>query len=183
MDQERLNSLLARGMSTRQIARAEGMSQTTVRYWIRKYRYTTNVVHKTVPHNCKSCGQTEPSLFYGRMKAQCRRCFNERTVQRMKDTGSKIRELMGGRCAICGFNKWAVSLELHHLDARTKDRDFPHYRFWSWERLLREAEKCVLLCRNCHGAVHAGLISVPATAQSGVTTAVTAGRPVNDERA
>jgi predicted HNH restriction endonuclease len=33
-------------------------------------------------------------------------------------------------------------------------------RGWSWEHITKELEKCVLLCKNCHAAVHAGLLKI-----------------------
>ena len=32
----------------------------------------------------------------------------------------------------------------------------------SWSKSRREAQKCVLLCANCHAEVEAGLIELPA---------------------
>jgi predicted HNH restriction endonuclease len=31
-------------------------------------------------------------------------------------------------------------------------------RGWSWESILIELKKCILLCKNCHAAYHAGLL-------------------------
>jgi len=46
--------------------------------------------------------------------------------------------------------------EFHHVEPTTKDR---HYQRLMSQRLSRrkldEMDKCVLLCRNCHGLVHA----------------------------
>lgn len=46
--------------------------------------------------------------------------------------------------------------EFHHVDPTSKDQ---HYRRLMAQRLSRrqidEMDKCVLLCRNCHGLVHA----------------------------
>ena len=65
----------------------------------------------------------------------------------------------GGCCAICGYNQCLRSLSFHHRDPSKKDfnrskfrrKDIKNFMF------LRELEKCVLLCSNCHGEVHSGL--------------------------
>lgn len=164
MDRVELEGFIEEGYSTYGIARAVGTSQTNVRYWLRKHGLATATSNgRTKNHYCLDCGEIVPSKFYGRMKQVCRRCWNIRTVQRTKETTTRIREFMGGRCRICNFDKYPVALEMHHLDRSTKDRDFHHMRCWSWQRLLGEAEKCVLLCSNCHAAVHAGLVTVPAS--------------------
>src|SRR5215208_473399 len=158
MDRPTLASMIAEGLSTRQIAARSATSQTNIRYWLRKHELRTS---PSKPHRCVDCGGSDPDKFYAGIKHVCSRCWNRRTVQRTQDTMSRIREHMGGRCQLCDYDRYPVALELHHLDRRTKDPEFRLMRFWSWQRVLDEAEKCILLCSNCHAAVHAGLAEIP----------------------
>ena len=41
-----------------------------------------------------------------------------------------------------------------------KDHDFPHIRYWSWKRIEKEIKGCVLLCKNCHAALHSGFLKL-----------------------
>jgi predicted HNH restriction endonuclease len=109
------------------------------------------------------CGETDPTRFYGKKKQICGRCDNQYTVERGRQISARARAELGGRCMLCGFDKYHVSLDLHHLDAREKDPNFARKRGWSWERVEKELKKCVLLCKNCHTAVHAGLTQAPDT--------------------
>lgn len=60
----------------------------------------------------------------------------------------------GGRCEDCGYQRTIRALEFHHRDPRTKA--FPLGGFLgSIERARREADKCVLVCANCHRGRHA----------------------------
>ncbi len=75
----------------------------------------------------------------------------------------KIKQLAiiykGGRCQICGYNKYQGALDLHHVDPRTKEfaiSDGGHAR--SWSRVKAEIAKCILVCANCHREVEAGII-------------------------
>lgn len=64
----------------------------------------------------------------------------------------KLVELSGGKCVRCGFNKKHL-LQFHHVDPSTKKFSIGRndYRF---SRLAEEAEKCILLCGNCHVLEH-----------------------------
>jgi hypothetical protein len=33
-------------------------------------------------------------------------------------------------------------------------------RGWSWDRILVELGKCMLLCKNCHAAFHKGFLKL-----------------------
>lgn len=75
----------------------------------------------------------------------------------------KIIESMGGGCVICGYSKCKNVLELHHIDPTQKEVQIsdlmksPRKIFI----LLKELEKCVLLCANCHREVHAKVTELP----------------------
>lgn len=62
----------------------------------------------------------------------------------------------GGKCAICGYNRCLLALEFHHLDPLEKDFSISS-RMTSWKAIVKELDKCVLLCANCHREVHDGL--------------------------
>jgi len=62
----------------------------------------------------------------------------------------------GGCCEKCGYDKNLGTLELHHKDPslKTTKLDTRSIASLSWERILNEAEKCELLCSNCHREHH-----------------------------
>lgn len=63
---------------------------------------------------------------------------------------------LGGKCRICGYDRCAAALDFHHVDDVTKEFNIST-AMTSWERILPELEKCVLLCARCHREVHDGL--------------------------
>ena len=68
-----------------------------------------------------------------------------------------IRRL-GGKCQLCGYDKYSGCLNFHHLNPKDKRFSLSKNNFGKkWETLRVEIDKCVLLCANCHGEVHAGL--------------------------
>jgi hypothetical protein len=65
----------------------------------------------------------------------------------------------GGRCQLCGYNRCLGALVFHHRDPSEKDFNISLFRKRNVDNfhLIRELEKCVMLCANCHAEVHAGL--------------------------
>lgn len=67
----------------------------------------------------------------------------------------------GGKCSVCGYSKSLSSLVFHHKNPM--DKSFSICRGitkkFSIKKLLSEVDKCILLCSNCHGEYHDGLIS------------------------
>lgn len=73
----------------------------------------------------------------------------------------KIRQMLveykGGSCVLCGYDACINALDLHHMDASGKDFGISSGGLTrSWEKNKFEADKCVLLCANCHREIHAG---------------------------
>lgn len=74
--------------------------------------------------------------------------------KRRRTRKNMLLALRGGRCEDCGYSTSVAALEFHHRDATTKDFGVGNFN-GSWQRLLDEAEKCDLLCANCHRRRHA----------------------------
>ena len=72
---------------------------------------------------------------------------------------SLLVEYKGGECQVCGYNKCNEALEFHHIDESTKEFGLSGSTK-SFERQKAEADKCVLLCSNCHKELHAGVITL-----------------------
>jgi 5-methylcytosine-specific restriction endonuclease McrA len=94
---------------------------------------------------------------------QERRKYLLKAVQRRRE---KVRlmavEYKGGRCQTCGYDRCIEALEFHHLDPARKDFEISHKGYTrSWEKVREEADKCILLCANCHREFHAGMLQLP----------------------
>lgn len=72
-----------------------------------------------------------------------------------------IIKYAGGCCQSCGYDKWAGNLAFHHTKHKIASIHELFNNTASWERILKEADKCVLVCHNCHGEIHAGLRECP----------------------
>ena len=103
-------------------------------------------------------------------QSQCKACANEASARSEKKNPEKYYKIrkkanhtfrdklraykVERGCRDCGENHPAV-LELHHTDPSVKDI---HPSSASGLKLfLEEAEKCIVLCANCHRKVHYGV--------------------------
>jgi len=61
----------------------------------------------------------------------------------------------GGKCSICGYNKSIWALQFHHNDPSEKEFSLSSEGgSCSWESFWEEAQKCILVCSNCHAELH-----------------------------
>lgn len=161
MNKLTLKKLVAKQYSTRQIATELGCSQTNVKYWLKKHGLkTVYKKHNTRlgPHTCSKCGEDDGGKFYknakGKVDGYCKECFKKYWREKARERKKRAVDYKGGECEICGYCKCIASLEFHHTDPKQKDPNFKTARNWKWERMKKELEKCVLVCRNCHGELH-----------------------------
>jgi len=158
----KLRELVAQNLSTTQIAKSLGCSPTNVRHWLKLFDLQTHPLLSQEPR-CGSCGETSAAKFYGHKKNVCGRCHNLYTLKRGQIIREKALQFLGAQCAACGYNRFPVSLDIHHLDPALKDPNFSSMRSWKWEKVEQELRGCVLLCKNCHAAIHAGLLQLEQT--------------------
>lgn len=89
--------------------------------------------------------------------------YNKQAVAKRR---RKIKEMLveykGGRCMICGYDRYAGAFDLHHIGDSPKSFGLSMNGITrSWEKTKREADKCVLLCANCHREIHGGFTQLP----------------------
>lgn len=104
--------------------------------------------------NCDNFVEAPQRVF---CSAKCKNLHG--VIQFRKRTRVKLKNHMGGKCQVCGYDKCYRSLEFHHLDPDVKEFTIGSSTR-GWASLLKEAEKCILLCSNCHREVHCGMLKV-----------------------
>ena len=70
-----------------------------------------------------------------------------------KDKKRKLIEYKGGKCEVCGYDKCVSALSFHHKDPKEKDFSISA-KSYSYERLKKEVDKCIMVCSNCHIEIH-----------------------------
>lgn len=158
MNRSILEKILSEGLTQREIASKLSVSQSTIKYWLKKYNLKTLNKQKpriTSKHKCSRCGETDPTKFYGKKRYTCAKCHNKETIERGRKLKRKAVDYLGSKCERCGYDKCIEALEFHHKDSNTKDSNFASKRGWSWQRLKKELNSCMLVCANCHREIHA----------------------------
>lgn len=92
----------------------------------------------------------------------CRICNRKRVYEQRRKVKEFIANLFGGKCQICGYDRCMRALQFHHVDPSKKDFSLSSFtKVISYEKLLIESKKCVLLCGNCHSEVESGVRLLP----------------------
>jgi hypothetical protein len=109
---------------------------------------------KYITKTCEKHGETK-FVLEGRGYYRCVRCRASATARRRKKMKRALVDARGGACTRCGYNKCINALEFHHKDSAQKDFNLSQAgRTPSLATLKKEAEKCELVCANCHREIH-----------------------------
>ncbi len=96
--------------------------------------------------------------------------------KRRKQNKLVLVEYKGGKCELCGYSKCIAALEFHHKDPKQKSFNLNGNTI-GLKKQKQEADKCLLLCANCHREVHEMERSTTVV-QSAVNGLVTGSNPV-----
>lgn len=114
---------------------------------------------------CKLCGSVYEIIDKGWARKYCYKCSPSYKKNSSKQHANNINakrnaiklyliNRAGGKCVKCGYDKCQGALQFHHIDPTQKEfsisRDFSN----DIEKLCKEADKCILLCSNCHAEEH-----------------------------
>jgi transposase-like protein len=174
VDPEELRSLIAGGATVREAATRFGCGYSTIRHWLKKLGVETARVRRLresqeaieggktrVTLACPEHGEVE---FLRRSDGhyRCSKCRSASVSAWRRRVKQKLIARAGGRCVICGYDRHPAALHFHHLDPATKSFVLSRHGVTrSFEEAAAEADKCVLLCGNCHAEVEAGHIDLP----------------------
>lgn len=79
-----------------------------------------------------------------------------RTADRRREIAARFREYKSKlKCTSCGFSHPAA-IQFHHIDPTQKDLAVSQIvgNARSWESIIKEIDKCIVLCANCHSIEH-----------------------------
>ncbi len=157
---EILEDLVDRDYTRREVANELGIGYSTVHHYMSRYnlkfkRTELQKQQENRKHKCLECGEANPKNFYGKRKKQCKKCFNKKCAELIREKRKRIIDERGGECESCGYNKYIGALDFHHPDPDEKDPNWNVTKNWTYERMKKQTDKCVLLCSNCHREEHA----------------------------
>jgi transposase-like protein len=178
-DEEALRRLVGNGLSLASIARELGVSVSTARYWLDRFGLRTRQAERTeayrvarsaaLPEIEMTCARHGHTSFrrHTSGRYRCARCTSDGVAKRRRKVKETIVREAGGRCQICGYDRYQGALQFHHVDPNDKVFAVGHDGTTrSLDRMRRETSKCVLLCGNCHAEVEAGVTALTSVRQA-----------------
>lgn len=114
-----------------------------------------------IVRTCPRHGPQVHHFFKSEGRYRCKRCIGDAVTRRHRRLKQILVAEFGGGCVVCGYNRVLGNLHFHHVDPRQKSFGVNMARGRSLAVYREEAEKCVLVCANCHGEIEAGLIPSP----------------------
>lgn len=180
MNKHELEMMVSQGYSIGKISKLVNKSKGSVRHWLKIFGLKTKnksfkeeprtksiilingVEFKTCP-KCKEIKNLNNDFYTsknGDVHGWCKPCNNKITYQKQLDRKAECVNYKGGKCIVCGYNKYIGSLDFHHLDPTKKEFNISSLRSYNFNSLKKELDKCVLLCKNCHSETHHGLIDL-----------------------
>lgn len=112
---------------------------------------------------CEVCEREFETLSQGGRRKYCFICQPNMSREDKNHSSSGLKRAMkkeairrkGGKCEICGYDKCSEALDFHHLNPENKEFDLSIHCNKSWTDFWNEAQKCQMLCANCHRELHA----------------------------
>jgi transposase len=174
VDPARLRELIGAGATIREAAADLGVGYSTVRHWLKRLGLETATIRRRreekrarasgilgVKRVCPKHGKT---IFVVRPDGgyRCGKCRMAAVSNWRRRVKRRLVERAGGACELCGYNRYSGALQFHHVDAELKQFSISRNGTTrSWAELSAEADKCALLCANCHAEVEAGMVELP----------------------
>lgn len=135
-----LRQLVDENLSISKIAKKIGLSKTGTIHRLHKCGLKTNSKH-TKSEQQKQEEYTKHQRFKNDRGRQLR---------------NELIHRLGGKCSVCGYSKNTAVLTFHHVNMKDKKfkLDMRSCSNRNYDVLSSEADKCILLCANCHMELH-----------------------------
>lgn len=106
---------------------------------------------------CKQILDIEAFFFNkseGKYYSWYKKCLTDAATERHIIKKLMAIDYLGGKCIKCNFKGSPAAFDFHHRDMSEKEININQALKWSWERLVKELDKCDLMCSNCHRELH-----------------------------
>jgi predicted transcriptional regulator len=167
MEKTKLEKLyIAQDLSQREVAKKLSISQTSVRYYLDKYKIAKNKISDSRVNKDKICPKCNTfklaNEFYCSKRnskqqagSWCKACMKQQVLERQRKYKQQALDYKGGKCEICGYDKYQGALEFHHINPSEKDFELSKFsKAPLSDEGRKELDKCILLCANHHREAH-----------------------------
>jgi transposase len=170
VDADRLRDLIESGATIREAAAELSVGYSTVRHWLGRLGLETQIVRRrraeqkaraNGAHGVRLvCPRHGRTIFVSRPDGgyRCGKCRIEAVGRWRRRVKQRLVQRAGGSCAICGYSRYHGALQFHHVDPSSKEFSISRNGTTrSYAEVRAEADKCALLCANCHAEIEAGI--------------------------
>lgn len=95
------------------------------------------------------------SKNYSNWKEEWKKEHIEKISRKGRERKLELIRLAGGHCKKCNYTGPSRAMSFHHINS--SEKSFPmaasDIRAKPWETVLKELDKCILLCVRCHAEV------------------------------
>ena len=102
---------------------------------------------------CRICKNKKENEWYHK-KVENKQKRQKQVLDRIRNNKKLVIDYFGGKCNDCGGVFHPSVYDLHHRNPEEKDNNFKTMLHRSWNKIIKEIEKCDLLCANCHRIRH-----------------------------
>jgi hypothetical protein len=95
---------------------------------------------------CKECGKILTRNHYRNNKRQ----YLDRNVRSYLKRRELVRQIKSRPCADCGIQYPFYVMDFDHREGETKEYELNRIDRMTTRALMREIEKCDVVCSNCH---------------------------------
>lgn len=99
---------------------------------------------------CRPCEKQRKSEYYAKHKQRFVD-YARAYKARKREWWNQYKQTLS--CIRCGDTRWYV-LDFHHRDPASKDFPLSEVDKFGIQRIMKEVEKCDVLCANCHREHH-----------------------------
>lgn len=104
--------------------------------------------------DCKLCRKRNRNKEWSRKSYHKNKIYYSQYREKSQAFIRKCKETLG--CYFCKMDK-AACLDFHHL----RDKKYDATKVNSINAILKELEKCICVCANCHRLIHSQELIVP----------------------
>jgi len=105
---------------------------------------------------CKVCNKERMRQYYQENRQEHIASAISRKLATVEANSRLYQEIKSrSKCSLCPEADPAC-LDFHHVQDKDKQIADGIRCGWKWSRVVKEMEKCVILCANCHRKLHAG---------------------------
>lgn len=114
---------------------------------------------------CKSCRDVYNKQWADKHPERhtiiCKKALNNLN-KKIAEITRQVNKIKEKGCSYCGYKQFPECIQFHHIDPSVKEMGIGDMigKGKKLDAILKEIEKCILLCVNCHLALHNGDIKL-----------------------